>query len=91
MSTNRIEKKSLLHALRQRVWRALADSTEFGRWFGVKFDGAASGIIPLDVCFFQRFMVSRESSQQSKKVTTESAPAQSVPDTALNEPFDWTL
>jgi len=39
MSTDRIEKKILLHAPRNRVWRALADSAEFGRWFGMKFDG----------------------------------------------------
>src|SRR5215471_758294 len=39
MSTDRIEKKILLHAPLKRVWRALADSTEFGTWFGVKFDG----------------------------------------------------
>jgi len=28
-----------LEAPVSRVWRALADSTEFGRWFGVKLDG----------------------------------------------------
>ncbi len=39
MSTDRIEKKILLHAPRKRVWRALSDSTEFGTWFGMKFDG----------------------------------------------------
>jgi uncharacterized protein YndB with AHSA1/START domain len=39
MSTDRIEKKVLLHAPRNRVWRALSDSTEFGTWFGVKFEG----------------------------------------------------
>jgi len=39
MSTDRIEKKTLLRAPRTRVWRALADSTEFGSWFGVRFDG----------------------------------------------------
>jgi uncharacterized protein YndB with AHSA1/START domain len=39
MSTDRIETKILLHAPRKRVWRALSDSTEFGTWFGVKFDG----------------------------------------------------
>jgi uncharacterized protein YndB with AHSA1/START domain len=39
MSTDRIEKKVLLHAPRARVWRALSDSAEFGTWFGVKFDG----------------------------------------------------
>jgi uncharacterized protein YndB with AHSA1/START domain len=39
MSTDRIEKKIVLHAPRQRVWRALADSTEFGTWFGMRFNG----------------------------------------------------
>jgi uncharacterized protein YndB with AHSA1/START domain len=39
MSTDRIEKKILLRAPKERVWRALSDSTEFGTWFGVKFDG----------------------------------------------------
>ena len=39
MNTDCIEKKILLRAPRNRVWRALSDSTEFGIWFGVKFDG----------------------------------------------------
>jgi len=39
LSTDRIEKKILLRAPRKRVWRALADSTEFGYWFGIKFNG----------------------------------------------------
>jgi len=38
MSTDRIEKKILLHAPLARVWRALTDSKEFETWFGVKFD-----------------------------------------------------
>jgi uncharacterized protein YndB with AHSA1/START domain len=38
MNTDRIEKKILLRAPRKRVWSALADSKEFGTWFGVKFD-----------------------------------------------------
>ena len=36
--TDRIEKKIVLRAPRRRVWRALTDINEFGRWFGVKFD-----------------------------------------------------
>jgi uncharacterized protein YndB with AHSA1/START domain len=36
---DRIEKKILLQAPRSRVWRALTDSSEFGHWFGVTFDG----------------------------------------------------
>lgn len=39
MSTDRIEKKVLLRASLDRVWRAVSDSSEFGRWFGVRFDG----------------------------------------------------
>ncbi|PYU09014.1 MAG: vanillate O-demethylase oxidoreductase VanB [Acidobacteria bacterium] len=39
MSTDRIEKRILLNAPRKRIWRALSDSTEFGTWFGMKFDG----------------------------------------------------
>jgi uncharacterized protein YndB with AHSA1/START domain len=38
MGTDRIEKKILLRAPLKQVWRALSDSTEFGNWFGVKFD-----------------------------------------------------
>jgi uncharacterized protein YndB with AHSA1/START domain len=36
-TTDRIEKRVPLRAPRARVWRALADSTEFGRWFQVSF------------------------------------------------------
>jgi uncharacterized protein YndB with AHSA1/START domain len=39
-STDRIEKKVRLRAPRERVWRAVSDSKEFGSWFGVNFDGA---------------------------------------------------
>lgn len=39
MSTDRIEKKVLLRAPLARVWSALVDSEQFGRWFGVRFDG----------------------------------------------------
>ncbi len=39
MNTDRIEKQILLRAPRKRVWHALSDSTEFGSWFGMKFDG----------------------------------------------------
>lgn len=37
--TDRIEKKILLRAPRARVWRALTDTREFGRWFGVEVTG----------------------------------------------------
>jgi len=38
-STDRIEKQMILRAPRSRVWRALADSQQFGSWFGVKLEG----------------------------------------------------
>ena len=34
---DRIEKQIVIRAPRARVWRAIADKTEFGAWFGVKF------------------------------------------------------
>ncbi|MGH8126281.1 MAG: SRPBCC family protein [Rhodanobacteraceae bacterium] len=37
--TDRIEKHVLLKAPRERVWRALGESEQFGAWFGVDFDG----------------------------------------------------
>ena len=56
MSTDRIEKEVLLRAPLDRVWRAISDSEEFGRWFGVRFDGpfvageAVNGVMtPTDV------------------------------------------
>jgi uncharacterized protein YndB with AHSA1/START domain len=36
---DRIEKKVLLRAPRERVWRAVSDARQFGAWFGVDFDG----------------------------------------------------
>ena len=39
MSTDRIQKQVVLRAPMDRVWRAISDSQEFGRWFGVGIDG----------------------------------------------------
>ena len=38
-STDRIEKSVFLRAPRSKVWRALTDWKEFGRWFGVDLAG----------------------------------------------------
>jgi uncharacterized protein YndB with AHSA1/START domain len=38
MNTDRIEKQILLRAPLKRVWQAISDSREFGKWFGVRFD-----------------------------------------------------
>lgn len=35
----KIEKQVVLRAPLERVWRAISDAEEFGRWFGVRFDG----------------------------------------------------
>ena len=37
--TDRIEKEIVLRAPRSRVWRALTDATEFGKWFGAEMTG----------------------------------------------------
>lgn len=37
-STDRIEKKILLRAPIERVWRAISDAKEFGSWFGVALE-----------------------------------------------------
>ena len=37
--SDRIEKQMILRSPRSRVWRAIADSQEFGSWFGVELDG----------------------------------------------------
>lgn len=39
MSTDRIEKRILLRAPLARVWSAISVAEEYGRWFGVAFDG----------------------------------------------------
>jgi uncharacterized protein YndB with AHSA1/START domain len=39
MNTDRIEKKIVLRAPIERVWRAIVDSQQFGRWFGIEFEG----------------------------------------------------
>lgn len=37
---DRIVKTTVLRAPRDRVWRAVSDSQQYGAWFGAKFDGA---------------------------------------------------
>ena len=47
-NTDRIEKKILLRAPLERVWRAISDSKQFGSWHGVEFDGpfiAGAGMV----------------------------------------------
>ncbi len=39
MSTDRIEKRIVIRAPRSRVWRALSNPDEFGRWFGARLVG----------------------------------------------------
>jgi uncharacterized protein YndB with AHSA1/START domain len=39
-STDRIEKRFEVRAPHARVWRAIANATEFGAWFGMKLEGA---------------------------------------------------
>ncbi|TZF86874.1 vanillate O-demethylase oxidoreductase VanB [Lysobacter lacus] len=38
-TTDAIERSIVINAPRERVWRALTDTTEFGTWFGAKLQG----------------------------------------------------
>ncbi|MEO8911228.1 MAG: SRPBCC family protein [Gemmatimonadaceae bacterium] len=38
-NTDRIEKRATLKAPQARVWRALSNPEEFGKWFGVTLEG----------------------------------------------------
>ena len=40
MSTDQIEKSTVLEAPRAGVWRALSDAKSFGEWFGVQLTGS---------------------------------------------------
>jgi uncharacterized protein YndB with AHSA1/START domain len=37
--TDRIQKRVTLKAPLERVWKAVSDSSRFGEWFGVRFEG----------------------------------------------------
>jgi uncharacterized protein YndB with AHSA1/START domain len=39
MTPDRIEKQTELNAPTDKVWQAVADSAQFGQWFGVKLEG----------------------------------------------------
>jgi uncharacterized protein YndB with AHSA1/START domain len=44
-TTDYIEKRVVLRAPRERVWRAVSEAKQFGTWFGVEFTGEfAAGI-----------------------------------------------
>ena len=36
---DRIEKRMIMRAPRERVWRAISEAKQFGSWFGVELDG----------------------------------------------------
>jgi uncharacterized protein YndB with AHSA1/START domain len=38
-SSDRIERRTVVKAPRSRVWRALSEAPQFGRWFGVNLEG----------------------------------------------------
>lgn len=38
-STDRVERSTVINAPRSRVWQALSDAGEFGRWFGANLQG----------------------------------------------------
>lgn len=48
MNTDQIEKKIVLKSSLERVWNAISDSTSFGTWFGVEFEGPFVAGAPLN-------------------------------------------
>jgi uncharacterized protein YndB with AHSA1/START domain len=40
-TSDRIERSVVIHAPRDRVWRALSNAEEFGTWFGARLQGQA--------------------------------------------------
>lgn len=42
MTSDRIEKVTVLRAPRSRVWQALSNRKEFAKWFGIEFNGEFS-------------------------------------------------
>ena len=56
MNTDRIEKTTVLRVPRSRVWQALSNSKEFGRWFGMELDGEFKPrlILPLSLSYDHR-------------------------------------
>ena len=46
-SPDRIVKKILLRAPRERVWKAISDARQFGAWFGVELEGPFVAGAPL--------------------------------------------
>ncbi|WP_428264865.1 SRPBCC family protein [Haliangium sp.] len=53
--SDRIERHIHLRAPVSRVWRAIADSEEFGQWFGVKIEGPWVIGEPMRGCFEEPF------------------------------------
>ena len=45
--SDRIEKHVLLRAPLSRVWQALTDASEFGKWFGVRLEGQFKAGTPI--------------------------------------------
>ena len=45
--SDRIEKAVLLRAPLSRVWQALTDASEFGKWFGVRLEGQFKAGTPI--------------------------------------------
>lgn len=76
MDTDRIEKRILLRAPRERVWRAVSDAKEFGSWFGVAFDGP----------FAEGTRVTGKITP-----TTVDAEVAKMQEPYTGKPYDWTV
>ena len=85
-ATDRIEKQIVLRAPRARVWRALSDAGEFGRWFGVRLEGQfkagaeISGALTIKGLENIRFALTVETMEPERRFSWRWHPAAIKPD-----------
>jgi uncharacterized protein YndB with AHSA1/START domain len=80
---DKIEKRVTLRAPISRVWRAITDAQEFGRWFGVELEGAFAPGKMLKGKFNGKFDEAAIMERQKKLGVTPSRVKLPAPDSAF--------
>lgn len=73
---DRIEKKLTLRAPQSRVWQAVSDAKQFGRWFGVDFEGP---------------FVAGQSLHGRMRPTEVDSEVAKLQEPHRGKPFDWSV
>ncbi len=69
--TDHIERQRLMLAPRSRVWHALTDPVEFGKWFGVRIEGTFRPGHPVEMTFDLPGLAGNRYSMFIEEVTPE--------------------